>query len=54
MWQKVRRAMYAPPIERNITCKSNITRLLLVRDRRNTSDTNNETFRPRREDMKDN
>ncbi|MDK3428195.1 hypothetical protein L6159_25690, partial [Escherichia coli] len=32
MWQEVGRAMYAPPIEGNITCKSNITGLLLVRD----------------------
>nr|ACY35630.1 envelope glycoprotein [Human immunodeficiency virus 1] len=32
MWQGVGRAMYAPPIEGNITCKSIITGLLLVRD----------------------
>ncbi|MDK3428238.1 hypothetical protein L6159_25915, partial [Escherichia coli] len=32
MWQEVGRAMYAPPIEGNITCRSNITGILLVRD----------------------
>ncbi|MDK3482209.1 hypothetical protein L6Y85_26610 [Escherichia coli] len=32
MWQEVGRAMYAPPIAGNITCRSNITGLLLVRD----------------------
>nr|AHC29943.1 envelope glycoprotein [Human immunodeficiency virus 1] len=52
MWQEVGRAMYAPPIEGNITCKSNITGLLLVRDGGNT--TGNETFRPEGGDMRDN
>nr|ADD73611.1 envelope glycoprotein [Human immunodeficiency virus 1] len=53
MWQKVGRAMYAPPIAGNITCKSNITGLLLVRD---GGDTNNitEIFRPGGGNMKDN
>nr|AEF33784.1 envelope glycoprotein [Human immunodeficiency virus 1] len=54
MWQEVGRAMYAPPIEGNITCKSNITGLLLVRDG-GTNDTNNtEIFRPGGGDMRDN
>nr|AKN11045.1 envelope glycoprotein [Human immunodeficiency virus 1] len=52
MWQKVGRAMYAPPISGLITCTSNITGLLLVRDG-NTSVTN-ETFRPGGGDMRDN
>nr|AHC30096.1 envelope glycoprotein [Human immunodeficiency virus 1] len=53
MWQEVGRAMYAPPIEGNITCKSNITGLLLVRDGGNdTSDT--EIFRPGGGNMRDN
>nr|BAM74154.1 env protein [Human immunodeficiency virus 1] len=53
MWQEVGRAMYAPPIEGNITCKSNITGLLLVRDGgRYPNDT--ETFRPGGGDMRDN
>nr|WEU84782.1 envelope glycoprotein [Human immunodeficiency virus 1] len=51
MWQKVGRAMYAPPIAGNITCKSNITGLLLVRDGGNST---NETFRPEGGDMRDN
>nr|AGV36616.1 envelope glycoprotein [Human immunodeficiency virus 1] len=52
MWQGVGRAMYANPIAGNITCKSNITGLLLVRD----GGTNNsiETFRPGGGNMKDN
>nr|AGC80136.1 envelope glycoprotein [Human immunodeficiency virus 1] len=52
MWQKVGRAMYASPIEGNITCESNITGLLLTRDggKNNT----NETFRPGGGDMRDN
>nr|ADU60855.1 envelope glycoprotein [Human immunodeficiency virus 1] len=58
-WQKVGQAMYAPPIAGNITCKSNITGLLLVRDGgNNNNDTNNETkteiFRPGGGDMRDN
>nr|AGV36595.1 envelope glycoprotein [Human immunodeficiency virus 1] len=52
MWQGVGRAMYANPIAGNITCKSNITGLLLVRD----GGTNNsrEIFRPGGGNMKDN
>nr|ACY35627.1 envelope glycoprotein [Human immunodeficiency virus 1] len=53
MWQEVGRAMYAPPIAGNITCKSNITGLLLVRDGGGTN-TTNETFRPQGGNMKDN
>nr|AYX46628.1 envelope glycoprotein [Human immunodeficiency virus 1] len=52
MWQKVGRAMYAPPIAGNITCRSNITGLLLSRDGGNNSYT--ETFRPAGGDMRDN
>nr|AGH71438.1 envelope glycoprotein [Human immunodeficiency virus 1]AWD45214.1 envelope glycoprotein [Human immunodeficiency virus 1] len=52
MWQEVGRAMYAPPIAGSITCKSNITGLLLVRDGRINSST--ETFRPGGGNMKDN
>nr|AIB81522.1 envelope glycoprotein [Human immunodeficiency virus 1] len=57
MWQEVGRAMYAPPIAGNITCKSNITGLLLVRDggkESNESNNNTETFRPEGGDMRDN
>nr|AMQ24547.1 envelope glycoprotein [Human immunodeficiency virus 1] len=55
MWQEVGRAMYAPPIAGNITCISNITGLLLVRDGGQESTTNNtETFRPGGGDMRDN
>nr|AGC81182.1 envelope glycoprotein [Human immunodeficiency virus 1] len=55
MWQGVGRAMYAPPIKGIITCKSNITGLLLTRDGGNHNDTNNtETFRPAGGNMKDN
>nr|ADH81890.1 envelope glycoprotein [Human immunodeficiency virus 1] len=53
MWQEVGRAMYAPPIEGNITCKSNITGLLLTRDGGNSS-RDTETFRPAGGDMRDN
>nr|QIQ52958.1 envelope glycoprotein [Human immunodeficiency virus 1] len=55
MWQEVGRAMYAPPIAGNITCKSNITGLLLVRDGGTDNETANvETFRPGGGDMRDN
>nr|QSQ67312.1 envelope glycoprotein [Simian-Human immunodeficiency virus] len=53
MWQKVGRAMYAPPIAGNITCRSKITGLLLSRDGGN-NDTDTETFRPEGGDMRDN
>nr|AAY68640.1 envelope glycoprotein [Human immunodeficiency virus 1] len=52
MWQQVGRAMYAPPIAGNITCRSNITGLLLTRDGGITNGT--ETFRPEGGNMKDN
>nr|AZI71556.1 envelope glycoprotein [Human immunodeficiency virus 1] len=52
MWQEVGRAMYAPPIAGNITCKSNITGILLLRDGGNNN--TNETFRPGGGNMKDN
>nr|API98701.1 envelope glycoprotein [Human immunodeficiency virus 1] len=54
MWQGVGRAMYAPPIEGNITCRSNITGLLLTRDGGNSSTDNSEIFRPAGGDTKDN
>nr|WEU84222.1 envelope glycoprotein [Human immunodeficiency virus 1] len=58
MWQEVGRAMYAPPIAGNITCKSNITGLLLVRDggtdSNNTESNNTEIFRPQGGDMRNN
>nr|AKT77791.1 envelope glycoprotein [Human immunodeficiency virus 1] len=53
MWQRVGRAMYAPPIAGNITCKSNITGLLLTRDGGENNRTN-ETFRPEGGNMQDN
>nr|WEU85339.1 envelope glycoprotein [Human immunodeficiency virus 1] len=53
MWQEVGRAMYAPPIAGNITCKSNITGLLLVRDGGKETNTT-EIFRPGGGDMRDN
>nr|AEW28182.1 envelope glycoprotein [Human immunodeficiency virus 1] len=52
MWQEVGKAMYAPPIRGNITCISNITGLLLVRDGGNNNET--EIFRPGGGDMRDN
>nr|AGV35419.1 envelope glycoprotein [Human immunodeficiency virus 1]AGV38381.1 envelope glycoprotein [Human immunodeficiency virus 1] len=61
MWQGVGQAMYAPPIAGNITCKSNITGILLTRDGGireggNTSEGGNDTevFRPGGGDMRDN
>ncbi|AAC29084.1 envelope glycoprotein [Human immunodeficiency virus 1] len=53
MWQKVGRAMYAPPIPGEIRCESNITGLLLTRDGGSNNSTN-ETFRPGGGDMRDN
>nr|API98862.1 envelope glycoprotein [Human immunodeficiency virus 1] len=52
MWQGVGRAIYAPPIEGNITCRSEITGLLLTRD--GGTNTTGETFRPGGGDMRDN
>nr|QJX37573.1 envelope glycoprotein [Human immunodeficiency virus 1] len=55
MWQGVGRAMYAPPIAGNITCKSNITGILLTRDGGNgVTNNDTETFRPGGGDMRDN
>nr|AWD35068.1 envelope glycoprotein [Human immunodeficiency virus 1] len=54
MWQGVGRAMYAPPIAGNITCKSNITGLLLHRDGGVGENNKTETFRPGGGNMKDN
>nr|AZI71682.1 envelope glycoprotein [Human immunodeficiency virus 1] len=53
MWQGVGRAMYAPPIEGNIICNSDITGLLLTRDGGSTNNTI-EIFRPGGGNMKDN
>nr|API69994.1 envelope glycoprotein [Human immunodeficiency virus 1] len=56
MWQRVGRAMYAPPIQGQISCSSNITGILLTRDGGSGNETNNktETFRPGGGDMRDN
>nr|AFV78257.1 envelope glycoproteins [Human immunodeficiency virus] len=55
MWQGVGRAMYAAPIAGNITCRSNITGLLLTRDGGTPSkNETKETFRPGGGNMKDN
>nr|QJX43785.1 envelope glycoprotein [Human immunodeficiency virus 1] len=54
MWQGVGRAMYAPPIEGNITCNSNITGLLLTRDGGAGANNGTEKFRPGGGNMKDN
>nr|ACO97480.1 envelope glycoprotein [Human immunodeficiency virus 1] len=54
MWQGVGRAMYAPPIAGKITCRSNITGLLLTRDGGNSENNTKETFRPGGGDMRDN
>nr|ACD31860.1 envelope glycoprotein [Human immunodeficiency virus 1] len=53
MWQKVGKAMYAPPISGQIRCLSNITGLLLTRDGGNNNN-DSETFRPGGGDMRDN
>nr|AOK87730.1 envelope glycoprotein [Human immunodeficiency virus 1] len=54
MWQKVGKAMYAPPIEGQIRCSSNITGLLLTRDGGKNESNTTETFRPAGGDMRDN
>nr|AEN22960.1 envelope glycoprotein [Human immunodeficiency virus 1] len=59
LWQGVGKAMYAPPIEGQIRCSSNITGLILTRDggnyKNNTSNENEtEIFRPGGGNMKDN
>nr|ACD34634.1 envelope glycoprotein [Human immunodeficiency virus 1] len=53
MWQRVGKAMYAPPIRGQIRCTSNITGLLLTRDGGDSNSTS-ETFRPGGGNMKDN
>nr|AXP17858.1 envelope glycoprotein [Human immunodeficiency virus 1] len=53
-WQEVGKAMYAPPIQGQISCSSNITGLLLVRDGGINISEDNETFRPGGGDMRDN
>nr|UMQ67504.1 envelope glycoprotein [Human immunodeficiency virus 1] len=53
MWQRTGQAMYAPPIQGIINCRSNITGLILTRDGGNNSSTS-ETFRPGGGDMRDN
>nr|AOZ17346.1 envelope glycoprotein [Human immunodeficiency virus 1] len=55
MWQRTGQAMYAPPIQGIIMCRSNITGLLVTRDGGNTNGTNaTETFRPGGGNMRDN
>nr|QBC82315.1 envelope glycoprotein [Human immunodeficiency virus 1] len=56
LWQRVGRAMYAPPIRGIIRCNSTITGLLLTRDGGNGNSSNNETetFRPIGGNMRDN
>nr|AHF81793.1 envelope glycoprotein [Human immunodeficiency virus 1]AHF81794.1 envelope glycoprotein [Human immunodeficiency virus 1]AHF81798.1 envelope glycoprotein [Human immunodeficiency virus 1]AHF81799.1 envelope glycoprotein [Human immunodeficiency virus 1] len=54
MWQRVGKAMYAPPIAGVISCTSNITGLLLTRDGGVDNQSNSETFRPGGGDMRDN
>nr|ABC74647.1 truncated envelope glycoprotein [Human immunodeficiency virus 1] len=53
MWQGVGRAMYAPPVEGNITCNSSTTGILLTRDG-GDQDNTTEKFRPGGGNMKDN
>nr|AGV35355.1 envelope glycoprotein [Human immunodeficiency virus 1] len=53
MWQEVGKAMYAPPVAGKITCKSNITGILLTRDG-GKGNNETETFRPGGGDMRDN
>nr|AEQ75988.1 envelope glycoprotein [Human immunodeficiency virus 1] len=53
MWQEVGKAMYAPPIQGQIRCSSNITGLLLTRDG-GADNSTPEVFRPGGGNMKDN
>nr|AET72326.1 envelope glycoprotein [Human immunodeficiency virus 1] len=53
-WQDIGKAMYAPPIQGQIRCSSNITGLLLTRDGGNNRNESSETFRPGGGDMRDN
>nr|UMQ67584.1 envelope glycoprotein [Human immunodeficiency virus 1] len=52
MWQRTGQAMYAPPIQGIINCRSNITGLILTRD--GGDNNSSETFRPGGGDMRDN
>nr|UMQ66681.1 envelope glycoprotein [Human immunodeficiency virus 1] len=56
MWQRTGQAMYAPPIQGQIKCNSNITGLILTRDGGSGSEGDNTTeiFRPGGGDMRDN
>nr|WJG30747.1 envelope glycoprotein [Human immunodeficiency virus 1] len=54
LWQEVGKAMYAPPIQGQINCSSNITGILLTRDGGNTGNNDTETFRPGGGNMRDN
>nr|ABE03357.1 envelope glycoprotein [Human immunodeficiency virus 1] len=54
MWQAVGKAMYAPPIQGLIKCRSHITGLLLTRDGGGNSTNGTEIFRPGGGDMRDN
>nr|AJG38737.1 envelope glycoprotein [Human immunodeficiency virus 1] len=54
MWQRVGQAIYAPPIEGEIRCQSNITGLILTRDGGEDINSTSETFRPEGGDMRDN
>nr|ABE03373.1 envelope glycoprotein [Human immunodeficiency virus 1] len=54
MWQEVGKAMYAPPIQGLIKCRSHITGLLLTRDGGGNSTNGTEIFRPGGGDMRDN
>nr|WCD67904.1 envelope glycoprotein [Human immunodeficiency virus 1] len=58
MWQKVGKAMYAPPIPGILRCNSTITGLLLTRDggknEKTENKNNTEIFRPGGGDMRDN
>nr|ABE03368.1 envelope glycoprotein [Human immunodeficiency virus 1] len=55
MWQAVGKAMYAPPIQGLIKCRSQITGLLLTRDGGgNSTNRTTEIFRPGGGDMRDN
>nr|BAK48643.1 envelop protein [Human immunodeficiency virus] len=54
MWQEVGKAMYAPPIQGQIKCTSNITGLLLTRDGGINVTNGTETFRPGGGDMRNN
>nr|BAK48635.1 envelop protein [Human immunodeficiency virus] len=54
MWQEVGKAMYAPPIQGQIKCTSNITGLLLTRDGGINGTNGTEIFRPGGGDMRNN